>query len=38
MRDIMKMELDQEQEYFCMFKEEYGNPCLSLKKFILFLL
>ena len=37
MRDIMKMESDQEQECFCMLKEEYGNPCLSPKKFILFL-
>ncbi|WP_110326531.1 hypothetical protein [Hungatella effluvii] len=32
----MKMELDQEQEYFCMFKEEYGNPCLSLKNLSFF--
>lgn len=32
----MKMEQDQEQEYFCMLKEEYGNPCLSPKKFIFF--
>lgn len=29
MRDIMKMESDQEREYFCMLKDEYGNPCLS---------
>lgn len=36
MRDIMKMEQDQEQKYFCMLKEEYGNPCLSPKKFIFF--
>lgn len=36
MRDIMKMEADQEQEYFCMLKEEYANPCLRSKKFILF--
>ncbi|MCB7064787.1 DUF6262 family protein [Enterocloster citroniae] len=36
MRDILKMEQDQEQEYFCMLKEEYGNPCLSPKKFIFF--
>ena len=36
MRDIMKMESDQEQEYVCMLKEEYGNPCLSPKKFIFF--
>ena len=36
MRDITKMELDQEQEYFFMLKEEYGNPCLSPKKFIFF--
>ena len=36
MRDIMKMESAQEQEYFCMLKKEYGNPCLSPKKFIFF--
>lgn len=36
MRDIMKMETDQEQEYFCMLKEEYGNSCLRTPKFILF--
>ena len=29
--DIMKMESNQDQEYFCMLKEEYGNPCLSKK-------
>lgn len=32
----MKMEEEQEQEYFCMLKEEYGNSCLRPKKFILF--
>ena len=36
MIDIMKMELDQEQEYFRMLKEEYGNSCLSPPKFIFF--
>ena len=36
LKDIMKMEKAQEQEYSLMLKQEYGNPCSSLKKFILF--
>lgn len=32
----MKMEKAQEQEYSLMLKREYGNLCLSPKKFILF--
>ena len=32
----MKMEKAQEQEYSLMLKREYGNPCSSPKKFILF--
>ena len=36
LKDIMKMEKAQEQEYSLMLKQEYGNPCSSPKKFILF--
>ena len=36
LKDIMKMEKAQEQEYSLMLKREYGNPCSSPKKFILF--
>ena len=36
LKDIMKMEKAQEQEYSRMLKREYGNPCSSPKKFILF--
>ncbi|OUP62366.1 hypothetical protein B5F13_13530 [Drancourtella sp. An177] len=36
LKDIMKMEKAQEQEYSFMLKLQYGNPCSSPKKFILF--
>ena len=36
LKDIMKMEKAQEQEYSLMLRREYGNPCSSPKKFILF--
>ena len=36
LKDIMKMEKAQEQEYSFMLKRQYGNPCSSPKKFILF--
>lgn len=36
LKDIMKMEKAQEQEYSLMLKREYGNPGSSPKKFILF--
>ena len=36
LKDIMKMEKAQEQAYSLMLKREYGNPCSSPKKFILF--
>ena len=36
LKDIMKMEQDQEQEYYSMLKREYDNICPSPKKFMLF--
>ena len=36
LKDIMKMEKAQEQEYSFILKRECGNPCSSPKKFILF--
>lgn len=32
LKDIMKMEQDQEQEYYSMLKREYDNICSSPKK------
>ena len=31
LKDIMKMEKDQEQEYSLILKQESGNPCSNLK-------
>lgn len=36
LKDIMKMEKDQEQEYYSILKREYDNICPSPKKFVLF--
>lgn len=36
LKNIMKMEKIQEQEYSLMLKREYGNSCSSPEKFILF--
>lgn len=38
LKDIMKMEQDQEWEYYSMLKREYDNICPSPKKFVLFCL
>lgn len=35
-KDVQKMEKDQEQEYYAMLKREYGDLCSNPKKFIIF--
>lgn len=36
LKDILKIEKNQEQEYYSMLKREYDNLCTSPKKFVLF--